>query len=117
MYHGNLELPKQDLANVRRLLRRGESVPAIELRREEEEYKNRRVRIAAVIKPDEARIVIQDDGVGFHPNSIPEREDPSILKKTGRGLVLMSQFTDALMFNELGNEVVMVKKKRVATPK
>ena len=44
---------------------------------------------------------------------LPGPGDPKVLDtESGRGLVLMASFTDELIFNDVGNEVTMVKRCR-----
>lgn len=115
MYHGNLELASQDLPAVRRRIRAGESVPSMQQRCTEAPYSERRVTAHATLSPTEGRFVVRDDGVGFHPGGIPHAGDPKTLEKHGgRGLVLMANFMDELLFNKLGNEVTMIKRRSTA---
>ena len=111
MYHGNLELPPDDLPAIRRQLREGNVASALQQRACEEEYRDRRINVVATINREEARFTIRDDGMGFHPGSIPKAQDPHTLEaEGGRGLVLMANFVDALEFNEMGNSVTLVKR-------
>lgn len=111
MYHGNLALPPDDLPAVRRQLREGAAPASMNQRSYEADYRNRRVQVSAVLVRDEARFTIRDDGDGFHPGGIPDAHDPKTLESEGgRGLVLMANFMDELTFNDMGNEVTMVKR-------
>lgn len=113
MYHGNLELASQDLAAARHCIRAGQSVPSMQQRTAEPPYGDRRVTVQAVLSPAEGRFVIRDEGSGFHPSRIPHAGDPKTLEKQGgRGLVLMANFMDELLFNDIGNEVTMIKRRR-----
>ena len=59
----------------------------------------------------EAVFVVRDEGPGFDPNSLPDPTDPeNLLKPSGRGIMLIRTFMDAVSFNEKGNEVTMVKR-------
>jgi CheY-like chemotaxis protein/anti-sigma regulatory factor (Ser/Thr protein kinase) len=110
MYHGNLELPKDQLQNVRSVLREGKEVKLIQQRRVLPIYADRRVMVEVNITPQRGRFVIRDEGPGFHPDVVAHVNDPSVLEhEGGRGLVLMKNFMDEMKFNETGNEVTLVK--------
>ena len=62
--------------------------------------------------PGEARFVIRDEGQGFHVAEIPEATDLRAMDgEAGRGLVLMRTFMDDVAFNEVGNEVTLIKRR------
>jgi len=107
VFHGNLEVSSEllehggsafsDLANERRRM---------------EPYATRRVRVEARFAPGEVAFVIEDDGPGFDPGSLPDPLDLSNLEKpSGRGLMLIRTFMDEVTFNERGNQIRMVKRK------
>ena len=74
-------------------------------------YCDRRVRVIATLTPSEARFVIRDDGPGFDSSTLPDPTDPqNLLKVSGRGVMLMRTFMDEVSFNEVGNEVTLVKR-------
>ncbi|MBU2213269.1 ATP-binding protein [Patescibacteria group bacterium] len=57
-----------------------------------------------------ARLVIDDGGKGFNPESIPDPTAEDNLEETkGRGLLLMKRFMDQVRFNDAGNEVTLEK--------
>jgi anti-sigma regulatory factor (Ser/Thr protein kinase) len=61
--------------------------------------------------PGEATFVIQDEGPGFDPASLPDPTDPENLDKvSGRGLLLMRTFMDEVSYNDRGNQVTMIKR-------
>ena len=106
MYHGNLEvssdLKEQDpnafdeLAKQRCLL---------------EPYRDRCIYVEARLSRDEARYVIRDQGQGFDPKSLPDPRDLANLEKpSGRGILLMRSFMDEIAFNDIGNQVTLVKR-------
>lgn len=112
MYHGNLELPADNLPEIRPSLRSGQRALMFESRARAEPYKQRRVRILAFITPDEARFVVKDDGKGFDPSIFPDARDPRTLEEEGgRGLVLMKSFMDEVAFSSNGNEVTLIKRR------
>ena len=106
-YHGNLEVDSK--------LREGndnEYQALARQRREEFPYCDRRITIKAMYSDSEAVFVIRDDGEGFDSREVPDAADPeNLLKPSGRGLLLMQSFMDELRFNEIGNEVTMIKRR------
>lgn len=131
---GNLEITSDDLGEVReQLILRvppeksasellglaGRDFDLVERRRTEMPYRERRVHVRARINRDEARFVIRDEGRGFDAAAVPASNCPGDLEKEGgRGLVLMRAFMDEVAYNELGNEVTMIKRReRAAAPR
>jgi CheY-like chemotaxis protein len=107
MFHGNLELTSDirekderaymDLAERRRAL-----IP----------YRDRRVHVTAKETRSEATYVVLDEGPGFDPSALPDPTDPANLEKvSGRGLLLIRTFMDAVTHNERGNAITMVKRR------
>lgn len=51
---------------------------------------------------------VEDQGAGFDFNNLPDPTDPENLEKlTGRGVFLMSQLSDLLVFSNEGSSVEM----------
>ena len=64
------------------------------------------------VQLSDPRFVIRDDGEGFDAGRIPDPADPkNLLRPSGRGLLLMRSFMDELHFNDIGNEVKMLKRR------
>jgi CheY-like chemotaxis protein len=105
--HGNLELDSE--------LRETSDEAYFELgrrRASEPPYRDRRVHIATRLTPSEVTYVIQDEGPGFDHRNLPDPTDPENLTKlSGRGLLLIRTFMDDVRFNDLGNEITMVKRR------
>lgn len=58
------------------------------------------------------RVVIEDEGPGFNPESVPDpTDDSNIDKPSGRGLMLMKAFMSHIEYNEKGNRVVLEKER------
>jgi len=104
-YHGNLEIDSklkeldgsafQDLAKQRR---------------REDAYRDRHIHVRARIDSEQVSITIRDEGPGFDQSQLPDPTDPEYLDRPhGRGLLLMRAFADAVRFNDVGNEVTLVK--------
>ncbi len=107
--HGNLEASSE--------LRQGGDDKRFQdllaARRQLPPYRERRVRVRAVLNPREAVFEVADEGPGFDPNSLPDPTDPANLERIGgRGLMLIRTFMDEVAFNEPGNRITMTKRHR-----
>ncbi len=77
----------------------------------------KRVRVEVTLAPGELKARVTDQGTGFDPASIPDPTTPENLVKTGgRGLFLMRQLLDEVLFNDRGNEVTLVLRLETAPP-
>jgi len=115
--HGNLDLPRQACPGHHQMARHGELSDSMRARMNQAPYRDRTVRVEAIATKQEVRVIVADRGGGFDISMVPAKDcvDPRSLtpdddEHRGRGLVLMSSFVDELVFNETGNEVVLVKK-------
>jgi anti-sigma regulatory factor (Ser/Thr protein kinase) len=104
--HGNLELSsdlRQEDEQVFRDL--GEE------RRRQSPYRDRRVRVRATLSRSEAVYVVEDEGPGFDPATVPDPTDPANLERVGgRGLMLIRTFMDEVEHNEKGNRITLRKR-------
>ena len=109
-FHGNLEVSSSlreidhrayyDLARERAVL-----AP----------YSQRLIHVSAQYTLDEAVFCIRDEGPGFDRSSLPDPTDPANLERPcGRGLLLMQTFMDEVKYNAAGNEVTMVKRRKLS---
>ena len=104
--HGNLELSYNDKT---RFLHEGTYYEEIQKRANIEPYKNRKVVVSCMINDNELKFVIKDDGAGFDWRNLPSPE--SILSEChGRGITITRHYFEEISFNEMGNEVTLVKK-------
>ncbi len=56
---------------------------------------------------------IADEGQGFDPAEVPDPcADENLERPGGRGIMLMRNFMTQVDYNDIGNEVVMLKKAR-----
>jgi len=63
----------------------------------------------------QAVFVVRDEGHGFDFGSLPDPTEPENIElASGRGVLLMRSFMDEVMFNEIGNEVTMVKRSKIS---
>src|SRR5436190_55213 len=69
LYHGNLELTSEELAEFRSRLLESDLDP-VEERRALEPYASRHIHVEGKINDREARIVIRDEGPGFDISTV-----------------------------------------------
>lgn len=68
----------------------------------------KQVTITFERKGNTISFTIEDEGKGFDYNNLPDPTDPDNLEKlTGRGVFLMNQLSDMLIFSEHGSAVEM----------
>lgn len=67
------------------------------------------IELAWDVSPERITIVVEDQGPGFDPKSLP---DPTAIenieKPSGRGLLLIRAYMSSIVFNPSGNRVTMV---------
>ncbi len=68
---------------------------------------NKNVNISFSIKQNMLEITIEDEGMGFNYKSIKTNDD--IYSKNGRGILLISLYTDSFHFEDYGRKIVMNK--------
>ena len=109
LYHGNLEVDSE-------LRERDDSTywKLAEERSKQEPYIHRKVHITVELSRDEAVFYIRDEGQGFDPSKLPDPTDPANLEMaSGRGILLMRTFMDEIKYNEQGNIVTLIKRRKV----
>jgi len=105
--HGNLEV-----ASALRQVDESTYYREIELRRGQQPYADRKVKVTAKISAKEAAFVIQDEGPGFDVNQVPDPTDPdNLFRVGGRGIMLMRAFMSAVHFADGGRRVTLVKRR------
>lgn len=106
--HGNLEV-SSDLRQT------DDGKPYVDLiakRKTESPYQDRSVYVHLHATPDQATFTIRDEGGGFDCAELRDPTNPENLERAGgRGLLLIHAFMDEVSHNELGNEIVMTKRK------
>lgn len=109
-YHGNLEISSE--------LKLDDGNRFYELARErcrERPYSERRIYVRTSFTQHEIRLTVRDEGQGFDPGGLPDPTDPeNLVRPFGRGILLMKTFMDELLFNDVGNEITLVKRRSVA---
>lgn len=110
IFHGNLELSREALEADRDRAIEGQPTQ-VEQRLKEAPYRDRRTHVTMKLTPEQARIVIRDEGPGFDTSTVPGIEETKVLNEQwGRGLVLIRTFMDEVSFNDQGNEITMIKR-------
>lgn len=79
-------------------------------RSEDPAYGDRLVSLHLSISRPEARIVLEDEGVGFDTSKIDE--SPSGLDVSGKGFWLIKRPFDAASYNEKGNSLTLIRRRR-----
>lgn len=69
---------------------------------------SKNVNISFNIKQNMLEISIKDEGSGFNYKSIKTNDD-DVYKKNGRGILLISLYTDSFHFEDYGRKIVMNK--------
>jgi serine/threonine-protein kinase RsbW len=73
---------------------------------------NKRVYFQFFVGEDKLTVTVEDEGVGFNPDKVPNPLNPeNLLNTTGRGIFLMQTFMDEVNYSEKGTKVQMVKYK------
>ncbi len=107
IYHGNLEVSSELRKDGARAFQ-----DLVDQRRRQLPYRERRLHVHVKFNPDGATFVIRDEGPGFNVAALPDPTDPeNLLKPSGRGLLLIRTFMDEVRFNDLGNEITLIKRK------
>ena len=104
--HGNLELSSDLRQEDEQLFR-----DLGEQRRRQPPYRDRRVHVRATLSRSEAVYVVEDEGPGFNPATVPDPSDPANLERIGgRGLILIRTFMDEVEHSEEGNRITLRKR-------
>ncbi|MCC7339157.1 MAG: response regulator [Pirellulaceae bacterium] len=101
--HGNLELSQDDMSNVRRHLHAKCPIEIVEQRRKQAPYNSRFVYVACLITHEGVKVSVRDDGSGFALSSVDQ-------ERQGRGVTLIQNLVDKATFNEMGNEITLLKR-------
>lgn len=106
--HGNLELNYEEKGKQ---LVSGTWQHALAQRASQLPYRDRRVTLILERSPTELRVTLRDEGCGFDWRHLPDPTLPeNLLLEHGRGIVLARMLVDELHFNDMGNEVSIVKR-------
>jgi serine/threonine-protein kinase RsbW len=69
------------------------------------------VRVQATITPEQAEIIVEDEGCGFDRSCVPDpTADENLQKLHGRGIMLMEAYMDEIQWSCKGRRVRMVRR-------
>ena len=76
---------------------------------------DKRVEIEFKVRADTTFMRFSDEGEGFCPSDLPDPRDDEHLQCTnGRGVMLIREMMDEVVYNARGNEVSMIKHRSPA---
>jgi serine/threonine-protein kinase RsbW len=76
----------------------------------------KKLTVRYCISPQQAVIMVGDEGAGFSPESVPDpTAEENLERPNGRGIMLMHAYMTRVRYNRAGNEVWMLKEKRTTT--
>ena len=108
MIHGNLEIDSSIKENDP-----AQFDTMVQQRCNELPYKERKIEVEVELSAEQIVVTIGDHGQGFDPSTLPDPTEPENLEKvSGRGVLLMRSFMDEVKFNDAGNRVTMIKRKK-----
>lgn len=109
--HGNLELDSSMKSDV---FSEKDPYTALRLQRlADEHFASRTVDVSMDSTPDRFVVTITDQGPGFDTSRVAYAAEDSLHKLTGRGLAMIQMVMDEVTFNESGNQIRLVLKKKV----
>ena len=110
-FHGNLEVSSEIREHDPRAYR-----ALAEERRQIAPYRDRRIVVRAALTKDDVRFVITDEGQGFNVGAVPDPTLPeNLIQPSGRGIFLMRTFLDEVTYNDVGNQVTLLKRRPSAS--
>jgi len=72
----------------------------------------KQVRVALYAKPDAWCVIVEDEGGGFSLDDVPDQNDPASLEMDhGRGVHIMREMMDELLYWDSGSKLMLIKKK------
>ena len=78
---------------------------------------SKEVRVASLVRPQQVLLVIEDEGLGFEPDELPDPLAPENLERAcGRGVFLMRHYVTWVRFNDRGNCVTLCKRRSGPDP-
>lgn len=108
--HGNLEL---DSSLKGDLFSEADAYASLlEQRLADPAYGARRIDVVADMTPDQYVVMITDEGKGFDTSRAFVAADVDITRQCGRGLALIHMVIDEVTFNERGNQIRMLLRKK-----
>ncbi|MEQ8350658.1 MAG: 7TM diverse intracellular signaling domain-containing protein [Leptospiraceae bacterium] len=107
--HGNLEITFDEKTKA---LEEGSYLSLIEERRENPEYKSRKIFLEYSINEDRVAFRVTDEGKGFDHRKMLKTDEKKLnedFMAHGRGIMMTVSAFDIVRYNEKGNRVALVK--------
>ncbi len=108
MFHGNFDIDSslRDSGGMKQFNEE------VEIRRNQEQYRDRVIKITYELTPEYVYYEIEDQGKGFNYQSLPDPRDPeNFFKNSGRGLLIIRIHMDEVSWNSTGNTIILKKYK------
>jgi serine/threonine-protein kinase RsbW len=71
---------------------------------------DKEVTVETAIEGNKVTIIVEDEGEGFDPESLPDPTlEENLLKESGRGVYLINHLMDEVSYENGGRRVVMIK--------
>ena len=71
------------------------------------------VRIIAEVSDEEARFTVEDEGIGFNAQDVPNPSNrENLFKPSGRGVRFIRSIMDETQYNDRGNRLTMIKRRQ-----
>ena len=78
---------------------------------------SKKVRLVFQVTPDKATMIVIDQGPGFDHRNLADPTTVELLDKPrGRGVMLMRELMNEAIFNDIGNQVTMIKMRSPEVP-
>jgi serine/threonine-protein kinase RsbW len=74
---------------------------------------SKKLRLSVFADAERWGVLLEDDGEGFDPRALPSPDsEESLMRESGRGILLMNHYLEELTFSERGNRVRMVGRRQ-----
>ena len=110
--HGNLGI---NFKEKNKAIENGNFGELLDSKVHEGNNRYKKVFVYSQLSKDKLQITIRDEGNGFDWRAIVNSFPNNFLTYNGRGIFLTKIFYDEVIFNEQGNEVTIIKKKKNMT--
>ena len=107
--HGNLSITAKEKSDA---IEQGNYGDLLKERLQDTDNSRKKIRVDAQVTPEQVKIMIADEGEGFDWTLLPELHPESLLQYSGRGVFLTRIYFDAVQYNEKGNQVTLVKRRK-----
>ena len=109
--HGHLGITLEEKHEA---LEKGVFGELVRRRLETDGNADKKIRVTSRLTRTELVLTIRDEGPGFDWRSLPALSPEALLRYNGRGILLTRIYFDEVLYNEKGNEVTLIRKKRLA---